>query len=180
MACTAVILLFAPMPGWASSLYTWSGAASALWSNPSNWSPNGVPADGDTLAFPAGAANLTNTNDLAAFTSFVNLVFNGSGYTLNGNGIVLTSSLSTTVGGTTTVNLPINVGTNAVTFNAYDLVLGGSLSGSGPIAISPTGGYGVHIAASGSYSGTLTSNGPLRFDAVSLPITAIASNSILR
>ncbi len=179
MACTTVILLLAPMPGWASNLYTWSGTASALWSNPSNWSPNGVPTDGDTLAFPSGAANLTNTNDLTAFTSFVSLVFNGSGYTLNGNGIVLTSSLSTTVGGTTTVNLPINVSTNAVTFNAYDLLLGGSLSGSGPITTSYTGGYGVHIAASGSYSGTITANGHLWFNAVSLPITAIASGAIL-
>jgi len=180
MACTAVILLLAPPPGWASSLYSWSGAASALWSNPSNWTPNGVPADGDTLAFPSGASNLTNTNDLAASTSFVSMVFNGSGYTLNGNGIVLTSSLSATVGGATTVNLPINVATNAVTFNAYDLTLGGSLSGSGPITISPTGGNGVHIAASGSYSGTITANGHLQLGAVSLPIAAIASSNILR
>ena len=82
MVWTAVTLLLAPMSGWATNLYTWSGASSALWSNPSNWTPNGVPTDGDTLAFPAGASNLTNTNNLAAGTTFASLVFNGSGYTL--------------------------------------------------------------------------------------------------
>ncbi|MEO7324350.1 MAG: Ig-like domain repeat protein [Dokdonella sp.] len=174
----AVVLMLTPLPGWASNLYSWSGASSALWSNPANWTPNGVPTDGDTLAFPSGAANITNTNDLAAGTTFVSLVFNGNSYTLNGNAIVLTSSISATVG-TTTVNLPINVSNNAVTFDAYDLVLGGSLSGSGPITTSYTSGYGVHIAASGSYSGTITANGHLWFNAVSLPIAAIASGAIL-
>ena len=175
----AAVLMLAAVPGWASNLYSWSGASSSLWSNSANWTPNGVPTDGDTLAFPAGAANLTNTNDLSAGTSFAAVAFNGSGYTLNGNGIVLTGPLTATVGGTTTINLPIDVGNNAVTFDAYDLLLGGSLSGTGPITTTTTGGYGVHIAASGSYSGTITANGHLRFDAVSLPITAINSSAIL-
>src|SRR4029079_18164540 len=127
----AAVLMLAAVPGWASNLYSWSGASSSLWSNSANWTPNGVPTDGDTLAFPAGAANLTNTNDLSAGTSFAAVAFNGSGYILNGNGIVLTGPLTATVGGTTTINLPIDVGNNAVTFDAYDLLLGGSLSGTG-------------------------------------------------
>ncbi|MEP6510355.1 MAG: hypothetical protein ABJB02_02105, partial [Dokdonella sp.] len=67
-----------------------------------------MPTDGDTLAFPSGASNTTNTNDLLAGTTFASVVFNGSGYTLNGNAIVLTNSITATVG-STTINLPINV-----------------------------------------------------------------------
>ena len=70
MPWLAAVLMLAAVPGWASNLYSWSGASSSLWSNSANWTPNGVPTDGDTLAFPAGAANLTNSNDLSAGTSF--------------------------------------------------------------------------------------------------------------
>src|SRR5205814_3597059 len=114
------------------------------------------------------AATLTNTNDLPAVTSFASLVFGSNGYTLNGNAIVLTNSSSATAGGTTTINFPINVSNNAVTFDGYDLVLGGSLSGTGPITIPYAGSYGVHIEASGSYSGTINNNGGLTIDSVSL------------
>ena len=44
--------------------HSWTGASSALWSNANNWSPVAVPANGDTLVFPTGAANRTMTNDL--------------------------------------------------------------------------------------------------------------------
>src|SRR4051812_4908983 len=43
-----------------ASLYSWTGSSDALWSNANNWSPIGVPASGDTLAFPSAASNLTN------------------------------------------------------------------------------------------------------------------------
>ena len=45
---------------------TWTGAVSNLWSNPGNWT-NGIPAAGARLIFPAGAAHLTNTNDLGSY-----------------------------------------------------------------------------------------------------------------
>jgi hypothetical protein len=32
--------------------YTWNGSASELWSNPSNWTPAGVPQSGDSLTIP--------------------------------------------------------------------------------------------------------------------------------
>src|SRR5258708_6654951 len=59
--------------------YTWSGAAGASWSvgGPSgNWSGGPAPSPADTniqLAFPDGASNHTNNNDIAGLT--VNTIF---------------------------------------------------------------------------------------------------------
>src|ERR1700682_4261001 len=64
-ASAAVLVLFVAAGANASQTSSWTGASDALWSNPNNWSPIGVPASGDSVAFPSGAAHLTNTNDLA-------------------------------------------------------------------------------------------------------------------
>jgi hypothetical protein len=53
--------------------YTWNGSASELWSNPLNWTPNGVPQSGDSLQFgencstaiDPSAAVPVSVNDLA-------------------------------------------------------------------------------------------------------------------
>jgi fibronectin-binding autotransporter adhesin len=46
----------------------WTGAVDTNWNVPGNWSPNQVPASGDTLVFDgatAGLANFTSNNDIA-------------------------------------------------------------------------------------------------------------------
>ena len=48
----------------APAVSTWSGAVSNLWSDSGNWDV--PPAAGNDLVFPAGAANLANTDDLTA------------------------------------------------------------------------------------------------------------------
>ncbi|WP_254512258.1 autotransporter-associated beta strand repeat-containing protein [Anatilimnocola floriformis] len=73
---------------------TWDGSSSALWSDAANWVGDIAPAAGDELFFPAGAANLTNTNDLAAGTTFNTVLFTGSGYNISGNAITLTGGLT--------------------------------------------------------------------------------------
>lgn len=45
-----VLAVFASIAASAAS-YTWNGSASNLWSNPLNWTPNGVPQSGDSLTF---------------------------------------------------------------------------------------------------------------------------------
>ena len=77
----------------AQRTYSWTGAASNQWSNQNNWNPIGVPGTNDSVAFPGGAANLTNTNDLPAGTALAGLSINGGGYTIGGNGMVLTNAL---------------------------------------------------------------------------------------
>src|SRR5262245_15918066 len=55
--------------------FTWTGAASNLWSDPGNWAGGAVPVSsgpsnqpGTDLVFPAGAGHLSNVNDLVQLT----------------------------------------------------------------------------------------------------------------
>src|SRR5205814_1411847 len=93
-----VLMFFAAATAHAGTTYSWAGAASDQWTNPNNWNPVGVPSSGDSVAFPSGAANLTNTNDLVGL-SLTNIAFNGCCYTVGGNGVVLTNSLSSVSSG---------------------------------------------------------------------------------
>jgi autotransporter-associated beta strand protein len=67
----------------------WTGATSTLWSTSANWVGGATPVAGDTLVFPTGAANLTNTNDFAPGTRFQSIIFSGSGYSVSGQDITL-------------------------------------------------------------------------------------------
>src|SRR5688572_12265651 len=149
----------------AATTYSWTGTASALWSNPNNWSPIGTPAAGDTLAFPSGPSILTVSNDLSAGTSFAGVVFNGGGYTVNGNGFALAGNMT----GSAVVNVPVAVQASSISVNAQSFTAGldggahtfslgfssfaGSLSGSGTISLSGT------LTGSHPFSGTLSLTG---------------------
>lgn len=50
---------------------TWSGGRDGnLWSDPSNWSPAGVPVNGDDIAFDVqdGSSVIDTQNDILALT----------------------------------------------------------------------------------------------------------------
>ena len=156
---------------------TWTGAVNGLWSNPGNW-VGGVPASGDSVAFPSGAANLTNTNDLAGL-SLLNIAFNGCCYTVGGNGVVLTNSL-TSVSAGNVLNLPIDVQTNAVSIS--NVSINGALSGTGPIALGGNGGGVVYLTGSHTYSGTLStpsSYAYLYLNGATLPSASVTGNNEL-
>src|SRR5205085_1762178 len=68
---------------------TWTGTTSNLWNVAGNWQENSVPAATMDLVFPSGAANLSNSNNITAGTSFNSITITGSGYTLAGNSIAL-------------------------------------------------------------------------------------------
>ena len=61
-----------------------SGATNNLWSVATNWTPNGVPVNGDDLIFPAGASNQTNTDDTATLTTVSTMVVTGGNYNMSG------------------------------------------------------------------------------------------------
>src|SRR3954469_9712584 len=74
--------------------HTWTGAdPSGYWSAPANWSPAGVPVNGNDLVFPGALppGDLASTNDLSA--SFCrSITFNqGSRHTIRGNPMTLTN-----------------------------------------------------------------------------------------
>ncbi|MBC8096507.1 MAG: autotransporter-associated beta strand repeat-containing protein, partial [Akkermansiaceae bacterium] len=83
------VLVWPAMPASAATRI-WLGAT-ALWSNPDNWSPNGVPQNGDFLTFPDDGNPFTvrsMNNDLVNL-SLNNITFLGPGYTLDGNVLTL-------------------------------------------------------------------------------------------
>lgn len=68
----------------AGATKTWDGSSSAAWATAGNWSGGVAPVNGDGLVFPAGAANLVNTNNSSSVTNFTFLELTGSNYVLRG------------------------------------------------------------------------------------------------
>src|SRR5688572_28268671 len=95
---------------------TWTGAdPSGYWSAPANWSPAGVPVNGNDLVFPGGLppGDMVSTNDLTD-SVFRSITFNlGSRHTIRGNPMTLTNR----------ANVIINNGTNVM---ACDLTFSGT------------------------------------------------------
>src|SRR6185436_1020897 len=93
----SLLLLAAASAPAATLRWTGGHASSANWSRTANWDTGTAPVDGDTVVFPAGAARMINTNDIAGL-QLVALRFSGAGggYALHGNGVTLTNSLTAT------------------------------------------------------------------------------------
>src|SRR5437667_6676367 len=104
-----VVLSLATVPGAraAAATTTWTGAdPSGYWSAPANWSPAGVPTNGNDLMFPGGLppGDMVSTNDLTN-SSFRSITFGGaSSHTIRGNPITLTNR----------TDCIINSGTNVI------------------------------------------------------------------
>jgi hypothetical protein len=118
---------------------TWTGAdPSGYWSAPANWSPAGVPVNGNDLVFPGGLppGDMVSTNDLTN-RSFRSITFGGaSRHTIRGNPITLTNR----------ADCIINSGTNVI---ACDLTF------SGTPATPPTPQFGT-FTIRGSFNSELT------------------------
>jgi autotransporter-associated beta strand protein len=96
----------------------WNGGSSSdsYWNDATNWSGNGITA-GSSLIF-SGNVRLNNTNDTATGTIYSNLVFHpGAGaFTLNGNPILLATSVTNNSSAPQTVGVGINF-SNSITLN---------------------------------------------------------------
>src|SRR5687768_3444772 len=91
----AFLLMIATVPVHAA-VHLWTGAASDLVSDASNWrggSPAGDPAA--EFAFPPGAARLAVTNDVPGLT-IRTLSISGPGYTIGGLPMTLASDAEVT------------------------------------------------------------------------------------
>jgi autotransporter-associated beta strand protein len=118
---------------------TWTGTTSGSWSVASNWGGT-APVTGDDLVFPAGASNLSNTNDFTENTIFNSITISGSGYTLSGNPIILGAGLAgltdsaSSGGNTIALDIRLDVTRDIVVTNAAEtLTISGRISGVGGI-----------------------------------------------
>jgi autotransporter-associated beta strand protein len=115
---------------------TWTGNGSTSnWSDPRNWSGGVAPGAGSDLVFGPSATKFTSTDDFPAGTWFGSITFTGGGYTIGGNGIVLTIGLdASNATGSNSFSPAITLST-AETFLAGSgstvLTVGGKLSDSG-------------------------------------------------
>ena len=170
------VLICAPF-GAAAATYTWNGSVSALWSNAANWTPAGVPASGDSLTFSEVTSNYATTNDLPAGTAFERVEVLRSGYSLSGNGIVLTKRLYAQLGlgepPTTLINMPVDVQTHTIE-TMHGVIINAALSGSGIIE-RPS----LVIRGSHPFSGTFAAGGRVWLESASLRQATFQSVDIL-
>lgn len=153
---------------------TWTGTTSGLWSVAANWGGT-APVAGDSLVFPAGASNPSNSNDFAADTAFSSITINSGGYTLAGNVIDIGAGGISSTAGTSTIGIPFKLaasqtwtssGTNlilsgAVDLNNQNLTLDNAAPAKGTISGAITGNGLISKGLSGDWtlSGNNTFNG---------------------
>jgi hypothetical protein len=150
---------------------TWTGAVSANWSEPGNWSPPGVPTIADTLVI--GGSRPAMVNDLPAGTAIGPVVVNGGG-SLSGNALTLTGEVSagSTSGSLTwntdlkigapiriwgvlaTFNGAIDINSQTVTFDVSFTPFNGPIRGAGNVLFLWQSGPAV-IAGGGDFSGQM-------------------------
>ena len=142
---------------------TWTGATNNNFSTASNWSPSGVPSNGDSLTFDntSLSADQTLNNDLTNFSG-ASLTFSGNNlsflYALTGNSLTLTNGITvtTTYGVTVSNNIAFS-GSQIINTNGGNLTLDGIISGSGDITKNGPDGLSLN-GNNASYSGNITAS----------------------
>lgn len=140
---------------------TWTGAGvSGVWSDANNWDV--APQNGDDLVFPAGAAHLADSiNDLTTVNSFASVTIKAGGYTITGNAITVTGTVSASqASGVSEFNLPLTltaaVPTVSVDISGARLVLGGVIGGA---SLTKGGDGELDLTQANTYTGATTVNG---------------------
>jgi fibronectin-binding autotransporter adhesin len=122
----------------AGAFRTWDGGgADANWMTAANWVGDVLPLAGESLLFPAGAAQLTNTNNFPFGTVFHSLRLT-TACTLATNNLILTGDLTASLAGAATVS-SLQFRTEA---NPSHEIL---LDGSGSLAITGAIAMGDHV-----------------------------------
>ncbi|TWU04277.1 VCBS domain-containing protein [Stieleria varia] len=162
------------------AVVVWDGGGSDQnWRTAENWATDVAPVANDELVFPVSPSSFSALNDFPANTSFASILISGSGYSLGGNAIELSGSVSSTgsgntfsmpitlgsnggfssASGTFTVDSDINNAGNLLSLDAASgaLTISGSISGSG--GVSTSGSQFVTLSGDNSYSGVTTIGG---------------------
>lgn len=137
--------LAASSAGAASVIRTWNGSTDGNWGTAANWTPSGSPAVAspfDSLIF-SGTTRLATTNNLS--TSVSNLTFTAGGFAVNGNSLIIRTSITNSAG-VNSVNIPVTLANNP---KNWDVAAGSEIDFTG-----------------GSGTATFTGNPPFeKFDA---------------
>ncbi len=156
---------------------TWDGGGmNTNWTNGDNWSTNVAPVAGEVLTF-AGTVQATNTNDLAADTTFGGFSFtntgNGQSFNLSGNRITLGGSITTTlvtagslIADTIALDMVLSGNRTVTTALRHDLRISGAISEDAPGRTFTKSGTGLLILeGNNSNTGDITvNNGTLRLN----------------
>lgn len=137
---------------------TWTGGGgNNNWNTAANWDGSVVARDGDSLIFDGTTRPANNNNVAAANLTFVpSITFNNGGFTISGNSLTVTRSITNLAGDNTLNNaLTIN-NASSIHAGAGSLVLGGILSGGGSVVKSGTG--SATLSGANNYSGATTVN----------------------
>jgi trimeric autotransporter adhesin len=158
---------------------TWTGLGTDNnWMTADNWSGDVAPQSGYDLVFPAGAAQISDSNNnFPASTSFNSITIESSGYALTGNAVQVASDIDTTyTTGTSsdTIATDLVAGTVSVA-SGGTLDLGGVISGSSGLGLS--GGGTLDLQALNTYTGTTTITGSTTTLLVDGTITGTLTNS---
>ena len=148
----------------------WEGVGTnANWNSVTNWG-GATPGNGDTLVFPAAAAKLLNTNNIANLTlKQIRFTGAGGGYDIRGNAFTLTNSImATNTAGANIIENNITLATSDVLIvvsNGVSLTLDGTLSGSVGVNKAGLGTLTYQGPADNIYTGTtLVSGGTLQLN----------------
>ena len=136
----------------------WTGAASANWSNASNWTNSlgvaGAPVDADDVIFPAGSP-LSPNNDLVNL-KLKSVTFIGGGYTVSGGALSLSGGLTNISGGLNAFGCKVTL-TAAQTFSLNaNTIISGDITNGGFLLTVISSGTG---AASGEFQGIVVGAG---------------------
>lgn len=155
-----VLAALAP-PAHAATAYTWTGATSSAWGTASNWSPNGVPTDGDTVTINGATANQRTVQGVPA-VSLAGLTITtgvGTNVDLSGTGPVTTGTFSWTGGN---LDVPLTVtGSGSVAADPPNPALYGGSSPVPTLTVSGT----LDVLGAGAASANERSSIETRFDA---------------
>lgn len=155
-----VLSLFLFTTGASAATFTWDGGgADPFWSTGANWVGDVAPGAGDDLVFPAGAARLTNNNDLGV--TFNSITIQAANYLLQGAAIHVSNGINATyASGSSRIHSQINTATSqtfSVTNAGAQLNITTGINNAGVLTLDGNGQFLISGIISGT--GTVVKNG---------------------
>ena len=153
----SILFIALSLSGRAQTTTTWTGAdPSGYWSAPANWSPAGVPTNGNDLVFPSGLppADMVSTNDLTG-SFFRKITFSGAGgHIIRGNPMTLTNRSNCISSGNNVIACDLIFSGTPSTPQSGFVTIQNSVFGSGDLTLSGTiGGGSLYVVGSLVISG---------------------------